>query len=126
MDPEECRIARVAVLALARVAEGGWVIRVEPITTVCGLVGNVAGGGLSLASWAHRELASRREPGGVSPHRERHTRAVERSGDPTGGWRLHAGRIESNFDPDPALGWRSLVPSVRRLGNNAIRALLNS
>ena len=33
-DPEQSRIGRVAVLALARVAEGGRVIRVEPNTIV--------------------------------------------------------------------------------------------
>jgi hypothetical protein len=37
-DPEESRIARVAVLALARVAGGGRVIGVEPHTTVGGLL----------------------------------------------------------------------------------------
>ena len=36
--PEQSRIARVTVLALARVAEGGRVIGVEPNTTVSLLV----------------------------------------------------------------------------------------
>jgi hypothetical protein len=32
--PEESGISRVPVLARSRVAEGGWVKRVEPITTL--------------------------------------------------------------------------------------------
>jgi hypothetical protein len=39
--PEESRIARVTVLALARVAKGGRVIGVEPNTTVGGLLVDV-------------------------------------------------------------------------------------
>jgi hypothetical protein len=44
--PEESRIARVTVLALARVAEGGWAIGVEPNATV-GLLEDVLGPALT-------------------------------------------------------------------------------
>jgi hypothetical protein len=45
--PEESGIARVTVLALARVAEGGRVIGVEPNTTVGGLLVDVLGPALA-------------------------------------------------------------------------------
>ena len=46
-DPEESGIARVPVLALPRVAEGGRVKRVEPSTTVGGLLVAVLGPALA-------------------------------------------------------------------------------